>query len=104
MINSNIFKDLIVLDLANNHFGDLNHAKKIIGSFSKLIKKYKIKCTVKFQFRDLDSFIHKDHLKSDNSYIKKSLGWEPSISLREGLEKTYRWIYDQMAVCVTDLG
>jgi N-acetylneuraminate synthase len=73
MINSNIFKDLIVLDLANNHFGDLNHAKKIIGSFSKLIKKYKIKCTIKFQFRDLDSFIHKDHLKSDNSYIKRFL-------------------------------
>ena len=25
------------------------------------------------------------------------LHWEPSISLREGLEKTYRWIYDQYA-------
>ena len=23
-------------------------------------------------------------------------GWEPSISLRDGLEKTYRWIYDQI--------
>jgi len=27
--------------------------------------------------------------------IKKMLNWEPSISLREGLEKTYRWIHDQ---------
>lgn len=34
---------------------------------------------------------------SDNTLIQKYLGWEPSTSLREGLEKTYRWIYDQMA-------
>jgi nucleoside-diphosphate-sugar epimerase len=34
---------------------------------------------------------------SDNTLIRQELGWEPSISLREGLEKTYAWIYDQMA-------
>ena len=34
---------------------------------------------------------------SDNTYIQKILGWQPSISLREGMEKTYRWIYDKMA-------
>ena len=33
---------------------------------------------------------------SDNTLIKKLLGWEPGIRLRDGLEKTYRWIYDQM--------
>jgi GDP-D-mannose 3', 5'-epimerase len=33
---------------------------------------------------------------SDNTLIKKHLGWEPNIRLRDGLEKTYRWIYDQM--------
>ena len=33
---------------------------------------------------------------SDNTLIKKLLQWEPSISLREGMEKTYAWIYDQM--------
>src|SRR5580698_2355984 len=33
---------------------------------------------------------------SDNALIKKYLGWEPNIRLRDGLEKTYRWIYDQM--------
>lgn len=32
---------------------------------------------------------------SDNALIKKLLNWEPSIPLRVGLEKTYRWIYDQ---------
>lgn len=33
---------------------------------------------------------------SDNTLIQKYLDWEPSITLREGLEKTYAWIYDQI--------
>jgi dTDP-D-glucose 4,6-dehydratase len=28
--------------------------------------------------------------------IRKQLGWQPSIRLRDGMEKTYRWIYDEM--------
>jgi len=32
---------------------------------------------------------------SDNTTIKKYLNWEPNTTLRVGLEKTYRWIYDQ---------
>ena len=32
---------------------------------------------------------------SDNTLIKKYLGWEPGTPLRVGMEKTYRWIYDQ---------
>ena len=39
MEKNNIFNNLIVLDLANNHFGDVEHAKKIINQFSKVIKK-----------------------------------------------------------------
>ncbi|HEY5812784.1 MAG TPA: NAD-dependent epimerase/dehydratase family protein [Terrimicrobiaceae bacterium] len=33
---------------------------------------------------------------SDNTLIKSKLGWEPSIPLRVGLEKTYGWILDEM--------
>ena len=33
---------------------------------------------------------------SDNTLIKEIYGWEPSISLADGLERTYRWIYDQL--------
>ncbi|MCE9589703.1 MAG: NAD-dependent epimerase/dehydratase family protein [Planctomycetes bacterium] len=32
---------------------------------------------------------------SDNTQIKKLLNWEPSIRLRDGLERTYAWIHDQ---------
>jgi GDP-D-mannose 3', 5'-epimerase len=34
---------------------------------------------------------------SDNTLIQKVFGWEPSTRLRDGLERTYAWIYDQMA-------
>jgi nucleoside-diphosphate-sugar epimerase len=34
---------------------------------------------------------------SDNRLIQSVLGWAPGVSLEEGLEKTYHWIYDQMA-------
>jgi nucleoside-diphosphate-sugar epimerase len=33
---------------------------------------------------------------SDNTLIKKLMGWAPSIRLEDGMEKTYRWIHDDM--------
>jgi dTDP-D-glucose 4,6-dehydratase len=33
---------------------------------------------------------------SDNTLIRQRLGWAPEIALRTGMEKTYRWIYDEM--------
>jgi len=33
---------------------------------------------------------------SDNTLIKEVFGWEPSTRLRDGMEKTYAWIYDEI--------
>ena len=33
---------------------------------------------------------------SDNSLIRRRLDWEPSFPLEDGMERTYRWIHDQM--------
>ena len=33
---------------------------------------------------------------SDNTEINEVFGWEPSISLADGLAKTYAWVYDQV--------
>ena len=32
---------------------------------------------------------------SDNTFIKEVLGWEPSLSLEEGMKRTYQWIEQQ---------
>lgn len=37
---------------------------------------------------------------SDNTLIQSYLGWEPSIKLRDGLEKTYAWIEERMRSAV----
>jgi GDP-D-mannose 3',5'-epimerase len=33
---------------------------------------------------------------SDNTLIKSTFNWEPSTRLRDGLERTYQWIYDEI--------
>ena len=33
---------------------------------------------------------------SDNTLVKQKLGWAPSVRLRDGMEKTYRWILEEM--------
>ena len=33
---------------------------------------------------------------SDNTLIQEIYGWEPSIRLADGLERTYQWIYDEL--------
>jgi nucleoside-diphosphate-sugar epimerase len=32
---------------------------------------------------------------SDNTRMRAAFGWEPGVRLREGLERTYAWIYDR---------
>jgi nucleoside-diphosphate-sugar epimerase len=34
---------------------------------------------------------------SDNTLIRQKLSWEPSTPLRLGMERTYRWIFDNLA-------
>ena len=33
---------------------------------------------------------------SDNNLIREKLGWEPSIPLKKGMERTYEWIEDKI--------
>ena len=58
-----IFKDLFVLELANNHWGSLERGKQIVKEFAKVVKKHKVKAAIKLQFRDVDNFIHKEFKK-----------------------------------------
>tara|TARA_R110002096_G_C14572982_1_gene720739 strand:- start:285 stop:1730 length:1446 start_codon:yes stop_codon:yes gene_type:complete len=57
--------------MANNHMGDLEHGKRIVKSFAEIVQKYKVNAAVKLQFRQLDTFIHKDFVNSDLKQVKR---------------------------------
>lgn len=54
----NLFNNLFIFEMANNHQGDVEHGLKIIKAMGKIARKYGINAAVKFQYRDLDTFIH----------------------------------------------
>jgi len=62
---------LYIFEMANNHQGSVEHAKLIVDKFAELANKYNISAGVKLQFRQLDTFIHKDYLNSDLKYVKR---------------------------------
>jgi len=69
----------IILDLANNHQGDLSHGKSIIDDLSSVCLFDDMSYLLKFQFRDLDSFIYKganpDNNKHINRFLQTKLSW-----------------------------
>ena len=73
-----IFEDLFVLEMANNHWGKLDRGLKIISDFSKVVRFNNVRAAIKLQFRDVDTFIHKDFKKSEGRYIKKTLATKMS--------------------------
>lgn len=52
------FHNLFVLDMANNHQGSVEHGKRIIKECGEAAAKHGVRAALKFQFRQLDSFIH----------------------------------------------
>lgn len=69
-----IFEDLFVLELANNHWGKLNRGLRIVDEYSKVVRFNNVRAAIKLQFRDVDNLIHKDFRnRSDIRYIKKTL-------------------------------
>ena len=66
------FQDLFVLDLANNHQGSVEHGLRIIQSMAEVVKKHHVRAAIKFQFRQLDTFIHPSHQTgSELKYIQR---------------------------------
>lgn len=78
-MNRDIFEELFVLEMANNHWGDLNRGLKIIEDFSRIVRFNTVRAAIKLQFRDVDTFIHKDFKdRTDLRYIKKTLATKMS--------------------------
>lgn len=68
------FSNLFVFDLANNHQGSVEHALNIIHEIGRIANKRDVRGVFKFQFRQMDTFIHPaHHADSDNKHIPRFL-------------------------------
>ncbi|WP_170984238.1 N-acetylneuraminate synthase family protein [Rhodoligotrophos defluvii] len=66
------FDELFIYDLANNHQGDMEHARNIIRAVGAVTRKAGVRAALKFQFRQLDTFIHPDFKnRTDLKFIKR---------------------------------
>jgi sialic acid synthase SpsE len=73
-MNREIFEDLFVLELANNHLGKLDRGLKIITDYNRIVRFNNVRAAIKIQIRDVDNFIHKDfRSRTDIRYIKKTI-------------------------------
>ncbi len=74
MIQRDFFEELFVLEMANNHWGNVERGLRIIADFSKVVRFNNVRAAIKLQFRDVDNFIHRDFReRTDIRYIKKTL-------------------------------
>ena len=73
-MSESIFDNLFVLELANNHWGKINRGLKIVSDFARVVRFNNVHAAIKLQFRDVDSFVHKDFRdRPDIRYVKKTL-------------------------------
>ena len=78
-INNSIFKNLFIFEMANNHSGDLNLAKKIVDQCYLIKEKYALNAAVKLQYRNLKNFIHPDFVNNKEvKHIKRFVETELS--------------------------
>lgn len=76
------------LNLGSNRSVTINELVDIVENIAeiKVERKYEIDAPKGVRGRN-----------SDNSLIQEILGWQPRVSLEEGLSETYRWIYQNLA-------
>jgi sialic acid synthase SpsE/mannose-6-phosphate isomerase-like protein (cupin superfamily) len=66
------FQNLFVFDVANNHMGDVEHGLTIIRALRSATEDLDFPCAVKFQYRDLDTFIHPNYRdRLEFKYVKR---------------------------------
>lgn len=81
MLDINSKKPLIILEFANNHMGDYSLFKSMIDDFCSVAQDYSnFQFAIKLQYRDLDSFIHKNFKGSDHPGIKRFESTNVSIN------------------------
>jgi sialic acid synthase SpsE len=71
--DKDLFENLFVLEMANNHWGSVDRGLKIIRDHGTIARYNNVKAAIKLQFRDVEEFIHPDFKGNEGMrYIKKT--------------------------------
>ncbi len=86
------YKPLFIFEMANNHSGSVKHAKDIIDAVSEYCVYPEFEYAFKFQYRDLDSFIHKDYqnrldIKNIKRFTETRLSEEQFLEIKNYCEE-----------------
>ncbi len=67
-----LLNDLFIFEMANSHQGSVEHGLDIIRAMGKIARENNVKAAVKLQYRELETFIHKDFKgRQDIKHIKR---------------------------------
>lgn len=67
-----VFDNLFVLEMANNHLGDIARGLEIIKEYAAVVRHNNVRAALKLQFRDVANFIHESYASDDERYIAKT--------------------------------
>ena len=85
------FEGLFIYDMANNHQGDLQHGLNIIRELGDVNKRAEARGALKFQFRNIETFIHPDYKeRKDINHIPRFMSTCLTKSDYEVLTKAVR--------------
>jgi nucleoside-diphosphate-sugar epimerase len=83
--------------LAGDHTEPINLGSAELVSINQLVDLVESIAGIELERRyQLDAPQGVRGRNSDNTMIKDIYGWAPSITLADGLERTYAWVYDEV--------
>src|SRR6476469_581696 len=91
MVSRDIFEDLFVLEMTNNHLGRLERGIDIVRQHAQVVRENSVRGAIKVQFRDVESFIHDDFKsRTDIRYVRRVIETQMSKSDYATLLKAIR--------------
>ena len=88
-----IFEDLIVLEIANNHWGDVHRGLRIVDTYADIADRYDLRVALKLQFRHPVDFVH--HTFRDRTDIRYPQKCVATALRREDFQRISERIKDR---------
>lgn len=97
-MSQNLFDNLFIFEMANNHQGSLEHGLRIVHAMAEIARRHGIRAAVKLQYRDLDTMIHPAYKqRKDVKHIPRFLETRLDDNANQALVQAIR---DAGLVCV----